>query len=247
MATYTQFEPRKALKAIRELLDNPDDLPKVFTILEALSGGTLSRLHATMARDETGVRLLAERPDIVPLLQDRDALRRLPAGTVGRAYLDFVESEGISAQGIRDANVMGRTHDRVLPPPLDYVQARMRDTHDLWHAVTGYKGGLLGELALLAFSLAQTWNPGVALIVVAGVLKISVTELTNVEVSPTQARAVVFDGFRRGRRAAWLPAQRWEDLLALPLEEARSKLRLGRPAQYTELRSDQLRAVAAAA
>ena len=48
---------------------------------------------------------------------------------------------------------------------LDYISDRMRDTHDLWHAVTGYKGDLIGEASLLGFSLAQTHNPGIAMIV----------------------------------------------------------------------------------
>ena len=32
--------------------------------------------------------------------------------------------------------------------------------------------------------------------------------------------------FRRGRRAAWLVAARWEELLARPLDEVRRRLRI---------------------
>ena len=42
---------------------------------------------------------------------------------------------------------------------------RMRDSHDLWHCVTGYSRDLVGEASLLAFTFAQTRNPGIGAIV----------------------------------------------------------------------------------
>jgi len=56
------------------------------------------------------------------------------------------------------------------------------------------------------------------------------------------ARETILDGYRRGRRAAWLPAVAWEELLALPLDEVRARLSAGEPVVYREIRSSQLRA-----
>src|SRR5262245_38444773 len=81
-----RFYPRRALRAARTLAANPDDLPQVFTIIESLSLDTLARLHARLAKSPSGQKLLAERPDIVDLLADREALRQLPEGSLGRAY-----------------------------------------------------------------------------------------------------------------------------------------------------------------
>src|SRR3974390_2556273 len=93
----------------------------------------------------------------------------MPEGSLGRAYLAFVESEGISAEGIRDASVKNR--ERSIPEAFAYLHCRMRDTHDLWHAATGYKGDVRGELALLAFTLAQNWNLGVALLIGTAIVR----------------------------------------------------------------------------
>jgi ubiquinone biosynthesis protein COQ4 len=237
LASFSKLDTRKAARAIRALLANPDDLPQVFTVLEALSGDTLDRMERRLEGSERGRRILAERPDIVPLFEDREALRRLPAGSLGRAYLAFVESENISAAGIQQASEAGFSHVTELPPSLAYLHQRMRDTHDLWHAVTGYKGDVLGETALLGFTLAQTWNPGIALIVAVGLFK--------THGSP-EARALILDGFRRGRRASWFPEQDWEAMLALPVGEVRAKLGVGAPPVYTPVRSADLRAAAAA-
>ncbi len=238
---YTQFSPRRALRAARTLAQNPDDLPQVFTIIESLSGHTLERIAARFGHSEEGRRLLAEKPDIVQLLADRKALAKLPQGSLGRAYLDFVERENISAAGIREAGAMGTAHPEALPAPLDWIHARMRDTHDLWHAAVGYSGDVLGETALLAFTLAQTRNPAIALIVGIGLFK------TLGSPHAAEARRTILDGFRRGRKAAWLASQPWESLLALPVTEVRRRLSLEAPPVYTEIRSAELRAEAAAA
>lgn len=222
----------RAVSAARALVANPDDLPQVFTIIESLSMGTLPRVTKRWMTSESGRRLLEKQPDIVELLADRAALAKLPEGSLGRAYLDFVESEGISAEGIRAANEQGKVNEAGLPPPLDYVHARMRDTHDLWHALTGYRGDVLGEIALLAFTFAQTKNPGIGLMIGIGFAKVGKTPET---------RRLILDGFRRGFNAAWLPAQEWEGMLALPVAEVRARLSIEAPPEYVPVRSAELR------
>lgn len=232
-----QFDLPRAFRAARTLAANPDDLPQVFTILEALSGNSLERTGRRMLKDDVGRRLVRARPDIVKLLADREALARLPDGSLGRAYLAFVQRENISPEGIRRAAEEGLTQKRSLPEPLDWVHARMRDTHDLWHAAVGYAGDVLGETALLAFIFAQTWNPAIALILCIGLAK-----TVNFRLGGAAARKTILDGFRRGLRARWLPSQDWESMLALPVADVRRRLALEAPPEYTEIRSTQLRA-----
>jgi ubiquinone biosynthesis protein COQ4 len=227
-----RFDVPRAGRALAALLRDPDDLPQVFTLIDAMSGTAPHRLLRGLRRRESGARLLRERPDIVPMLCDRAALRALPEGTLGRAYLAFVESEGISPEGIRDASVEGEAHGFERPDSFKYLHQRMRDTHDIWHAATGYKGDVVGELGLLAFTLAQNWNTAVAMIIVAGVLKGLGRGKTG----------LIADGFRRGRAAEWLPAAEWEALLPLPLTEVRKRLKLGPAPVYTPVRTSELRA-----
>ncbi len=238
--SHLQLQPRRAFQAARILASDPDDLPQVFTIIESLSADTLQRITSRMQRSDGGRRLLAARPDIVELLADRAGLEKLPEGSLGRTYLAFVERENISAAGIREAATKGMSRDRVLPAPLDFVHARMRDTHDLWHAVTGYSGDVLGEASLLGFIFAQTWNPGIAFI-----LGIAMTKTIRSKIGDgPAARRMILDGFRRGQKAAWLPAQEWESMLALPVEEVRGRLNVGAPPVYREVRSAEIKAAA---
>jgi ubiquinone biosynthesis protein COQ4 len=232
MEPVTPFEPRRAITALGRLLRDPDDLPQVFTIIQALSGRTPERLLARLKKMPAGAALLRSRRDIVPLLSDREGLRRMPDDSLGRAYLDFVESEGISADGIVDASMRG-FEERELSDEHFWLQQRMRDTHDLWHAVTGYKGDVLGEAAILAFLFAQTFNPGIG-----AILALSFILLAR----KPGAWRLIFSGFMRGRRAAWLPGVDWESLLTRPLTEVRAALKLDGPPSYTVVRSAQIRA-----
>jgi ubiquinone biosynthesis protein COQ4 len=227
------FSPRRAWLSLQRLLRDPDDLPEVFTLIQSLSGLAPERMRRRLRRTSTGARLLRARPDIVPLLSDREALRRLPAASLGRAYLDFVESEGISAAGIREANQRGTVDGFAPSDELAWVHGRMRDTHDLWHAVTGYQGDVLGESSLLAFLFAQTWNLGVGLIVMAALVK---------SAHDPEARRTIFDGFKRGFGAEWLPGVEWETLLSRPVAEVRALLSVPAPPRYRPIRSAELKA-----
>jgi ubiquinone biosynthesis protein COQ4 len=232
------IRPRDALRAIRKLLANPEDTAQVFAIIEALSGRNGERSLARFERTEQGRSLLRERPDLIQVLRDKETLRKFPDGTLGREYVRFLESEGISADGLLQASIDGRKKDAsTLPPDLEFFRSRMRDTHDLWHVVTGYKGDLLGEASLLAFSFAQTRNPGVGFIVAVALLR----------GKEPAVRRLIFQGFLRGARAAWLPVTNWEELLALPLEEVRARLNVDAPPRYVPFRAPEyLRAQVAA-
>jgi ubiquinone biosynthesis protein COQ4 len=228
-----KLDPRRALAALDKLLANPDDTSQVFTIVESLSGEAPLRVLRRLRTDAVGKRLLDTRADIRPLLLDRAALARMPRGSLAEAYLAFLDREGITADGLVEASLQGESGAFGRGTDLQYLADRMRDTHDLWHAVSGYQGDIVGETALLAFSVAQTRNPGVALIVLAALLRARDLELTR----------LVVNAFRDGRRAAWLPAVAWEELLPLPLAEVRRRLRIQHAPAYVPTRTSDMRAM----
>jgi ubiquinone biosynthesis protein COQ4 len=222
-----RVQPLRALRAMRALVRDPDDTAQVFTIVEALSGKNGERTLRRFRKTAVGRRVLAERRVLLDRLADRERLRALPEGSLGRAYLAFLEREQITAEGLVGASDAGRIA-RSDDADLRLLSDRMRDQHDLWHTVTGYHGDVLGEAALLAFTFAQTWNPGVGLIVGVAILESR---------RHPEMRRLIVRGFSRGLRAAWLPAADWEALLALPLEEVRRRLRVGQPPAYVPMRT----------
>lgn len=219
------YRPADAWRALKALLKNPEETEHVFTIVRALSGKTLLRGYNRFTATATGRAILDERRDLVAVLSDRDYLRSLPQGSLGQRYLAFVEREDLTADGLVEAS---RREQPPLNPNFARYAARLRDMHDLWHVTCGYGRDVAGEVCLLAFTMAQTRNPGLALIVLAGTLRIA--RSAGVSIVPAVAAA-----FRSGRRAAWLPAADWERLLAVPLEEVRAELNVHEPVPVLQI------------
>ncbi len=234
--TYsTGYRPLVALRALRQLIANPADTAQVFTIIEALSGGAPDRIMRRFRESPSGRKLLQSHSNLLTRLADRAALEALPDGTLGRAYLAFIDREGITPDGLVDASVEGELGEwRTRGDDFSYVNNRLRDTHDLWHVVTGYGGDVLGEAALLGFIAAQTTNPGMATMAFAAVLRSGDREVAK----------KVLAAFRAGRRAVWLVPIEWEALLAEPLDIVRARLGIVPVAPYVRLGTDWRREAA---
>jgi len=234
-----RIRPLEAVRGLRALAANPDDTPQVFRVIRALSGRSFERVFRRVKADPTGARILAERRRLLPVLADREALRSLPEGSLGREYARFMDAEGISPDGLVAASEQDAPD---VPNRLGeegrILGERLRDMHDLWHVTTGYSRDLLGEAALLAFTYAQTRNRGIGVIVAYGLYRLW-------RAGAREAVHMVRGGYRRGRRAAFLPARDWEALLPLPLDEVRQRLRIEPATPYTQRRSAGAAAAAA--
>lgn len=224
------MQPLVAWRAFQRLMDDPEDTAQVFRILRALSGNAVQRGYARFRRTSLGAQVLAERRDVLPLLEDRDGLGALPADSLGRAYLRFMETETLTPGGLVAASVEGEG-DEYTDEGFALYGRRLRDTHDLWHVATGYGRDGFGELCLLAFSYAQTWNFGLAFIVLLGTRRVARAH------RDVPAWRAVWQAYRAGRRAGWLPAADWEALLGRPLVEVRRELGLDAPSVYVQART----------
>jgi ubiquinone biosynthesis protein COQ4 len=212
--------PLEAVAALRRLVADPEQTEEVFVIMRALSGNALADGHARFAKTPLGAAALRAERDLLDTLCDRAALRRLPEGSLGRAYLDFVERAGIDAEGLVDASEATAKDYGDLTESEGRYARRLRDQHDLWHVLTGYSTQPYGEVCVVSFSYPQTKNLGFAAIALIGALKIAK------ESGSRQIFRDAWQAYRRGRHAAWLPGEDWESLLARPLEEVRARLHI---------------------
>ncbi|MFL2529329.1 MAG: Coq4 family protein [Candidatus Azotimanducaceae bacterium] len=229
--TKRHMQPIAAYRALRALLKDPDKTEEVFIIIRAMSGNSLGNCYKQFRKTRVGKEILAEKRQLLSVLQDRTKLAGLSAESLGRRYLDFIEREGIYAKGLVDAS------DEAIPisnPELRLYAERTRDMHDLWHVITGYGRDTFGEACLLAFTYAQTRNRGVGIIALVGFFKL------RKEIGSGVGRAM-WQGYQAGRRASWLPAQDWEKLLCLSIREVRRQLNIEEPTKYstkfTEMRN----------
>ncbi|MEM9743938.1 MAG: Coq4 family protein [Pseudomonadota bacterium] len=220
-----RLQPLTAFRALRRLIADPERTEEVFVVIRALSGTSLEQGYARFRATALGQRVLAEQRVLIDRLTDRTALRALPADSLGRAYLTFVEREGITAEGLVEAS----DHESLIADPgLLLFSQRQRDMHDLWHVTTGYGRDTFGEVCLLAFTYAQTRNRGLGVIALAGLAK-------HLRPMGWGVLSAFITAYRAGKRARWLPAEDWELLLTRPLDEVRTTLGISDPVRYRSL------------
>jgi len=209
-----------ALRSVRRLLADANDTAQVFRIMRALNTRSNRAGYERLLSTPEGGRIAYQRLELAERLADRTYIASCPAHSVGAAYAHFLRGTGFTADGLAQVS---RSDDLVLDAehPHAWFGRRTRDIHDIWHVLTGYRADdPLGEACLVAFSFAQTRGLGWALIAIGAAIKAWRTP------SGEPAVRAILEGYRNGRRAAWLQGEDYELLLAEPLDQARKRLRI---------------------
>jgi ubiquinone biosynthesis protein COQ4 len=235
-AGMPMFHPSRIAGGLKGIMEDPKDTRHVFTLFESMIGPIEVRQVGHFIESDEGRALFAKRPPVVEALTDRERLRQMPDGSLGRAYLAFVEAEGISADGLVEASQAGAHHGaRHVPRAGVPARVHARHARSLAHAHR-LQGDIVGELSLLAFGFAQMGNLGVAFLILTGLAGSALAggrpgASGLVDPRVFQNRAIILGGFVRGLRARWLPVTDWVSLLEQPLEDVRKQLAVGAAAR----------------
>ena len=226
------MQPIKAIKAITRLVRNPTHTHEVFIIIRALSGSDLQKGLNRFRTTEVGRSVLKDRTQLMNSLRNKTLLSELPQNSLGQRYLQFINEQGLSADGLVEASEE-QADALDADSDLALFATRQRDMHDLWHVLTEYGRDELGEACLLGFTYAQNKNRGVGFIALVGCFKLYRRHGLS-------AARSIFSAYLDGRRAAWLPQQDWEALLHEPIESVRKKLKISSPVLYQTCRDSYL-------
>ena len=96
-----------------------------------------------------GVSEIAKLP--LPRRHTLEELGACPENSVGRLFYNVIVDNSFDLE-VLDRDAIGLSQ---LPSPLDYLNTRMLQAHDLWHLVGGYETTSLHEIAISAFQMSQ--------------------------------------------------------------------------------------------
>lgn len=222
-----EFRPLKALHHFRKLIADKEDTEQVFHIIAALRGSKFRKIASTFWHSDKGQRILVSNQRLIDVLDDHDSIKKLPVGTVGRTYVDFMEREGLSAAGLEAEYAKFTDAGVRYEDGIDRYGDRLRDTHDMLHVLTGYGRDALGEQCVLAFTYAQNRNLGVGFIAYAGGF-----ELKRRVARSAPIMKAVHEGYRIGNAAKNIVHEDIVELLKEPLADARKRLGIAEPVAY---------------
>lgn len=223
------FRPVKALRHFGRLAANKEDTEQVFHIIDALKGKkSLRQMKEFIATPQA--RSLLERDEELPaILDDHDRWQELAPNSLAQNYVRFMKREGLTAAGLVEESRKFKPESELYHDIYEWYVERLRDTHDLFHVLTGYGRDPLGEVSLLGFSYEQNHSPGVLFIAYMGTRQIKKESGTS---------APVFEALREGRRLGRVAKKlAHQDLLGMmpsDIDEVRAELNLGEPRIYKE-------------
>lgn len=137
-------------------------------------------------------------------------LNGLPASTLGHAYSNHMLENNLKPDFYE-----------VVPISNDasYVMMRMRETHDLWHVLTGFGTSVPEELGLQAFMYAQIRTPLAPMLICGRTL---VAVFKNPKEVPE-----IFDrvahGWNLGIKAKPIFSLNWEENWQTPLKDIKAE------------------------
>ncbi|MBD1846932.1 hypothetical protein H6F89_26700 [Cyanobacteria bacterium FACHB-63] len=200
------------VRSVLNLLKSSDGTESVYDVEDAL-------LRSHPQTMEASVKYMLSDPGVAALANDRysapvpdiEQLMTCPPDSLGYAFAQYISGAGFDPGFYRKIEVVD---------DATCLLFRLRQTHDVWHVVTGMSVDVPGEIGLKAFEIAQTHRP-LAGILVAGAF------LNTMLNQPEQLGRLldrIAAGYRMGAKAKPLLAQRWEEHWEKPLTEWRSEL-----------------------
>lgn len=145
-----------------------------------------------------------------------EALARCPPESLGGQFHALIVDNGFDLE-VLDRDALGLDK---LAPPLDYLNARILQCHDLWHIVGGFETTALHEVAISAFQLAQFGHHYSAMFLGMVLTRIAFERPEGGQIMlPT-----ILTAWAHGRRTPPLLGVHWEAIWAKPLPAVRKTL-----------------------
>lgn len=223
------LRPLKVLHHFGKLIEDKEDTEQVFHIIEATKGKRSHRQAWDFIQSAEGQRFLHDETDIPAMLDDHARWADCGPNTVAAHYIAFMKREGLSAAGLVAESHKWLPADARPRDLTEWYFERLRDTHDLFHVLTGYGRDALGEASLLGFSYEQNFNGGILFIAYAGARQIK-------KMSHTKAPlyAAIKEGRRLGKAAGKIAHQDIAALMREDIDAARTRLNIGKPEVYRQ-------------
>jgi ubiquinone biosynthesis protein Coq4 len=213
--------PDEMWNAIWALVFDPDAGrdPADITIRTAALTGLLpeefNQRLASMARRYPGVADAAASG--LPPRFSLDDLARCPKASLAGQLYSLVVDDGFDLE-VLDRDSLGLTG---LPHPLDYLNVRILQCHDVWHLVAGYETTGLHEVAISGFQMAQFGHHYSSMFLGLVLTKVAFTQ-------PFEGTGFLLDtilsAYRHGRETPPLLGIEWEEIWDRPVDEIRVRL-----------------------
>jgi ubiquinone biosynthesis protein COQ4 len=201
----------KTLKGFIALASDVSQTTAVFDIADGLRETDLYQQFIEHAHSQHFVSQVIQERYFSPVRDLKDLLG-CPEGSLGHCYASTMLSNGLQPEFYRKLQI---------EDDYSYIAMRMRETHDIWHIITGFSTDLAGEAGLQAFTLAQMRSP--LAVTLLGAFFVNALK-SSTPLNPLFEK--IQQGWLMGETALPFLAEKWEDSWSRPLSEWRIALKV---------------------
>lgn len=145
-----------------------------------------------------------------------DQLAACPEGSLGHEFYRQIIDNNFDLE-VLDRDALGLAN---LPPPLDYLNVRILQCHDLWHILGGYHTTSLHEVGISAFQLSQFGHNYSAQFLAFIIAKAAIKRPEGLAL----LMEITMGAWRHGRATPQLLAVDWLDVWNEPTDAVRERL-----------------------
>lgn len=149
-----------------------------------------------------------------PARYDLEELIKLPPHTLGGAYARHMKANDLRVDYYPETTPRNRTQ---------YLRQRMRQTHDVWHVLTGFGTDEFEEVGIQGFYAGQ-FVSSMSGIIAAGAFLKSILRCRFDELHKHMDSFC--EGYCSGKRAESLLAVKWEEMWSESLDSLRRRYRI---------------------
>lgn len=208
-----QMRPITVLQPFLALLAGDKSLDVVGGMVSALlETPSFDLVVAHLKQDPQAEALISDRYMAPP--HDLDMLLQYPPDSLGYIYGTAMKARGFRAEELYESDP--------IYSDASYVDARLGQTHDIWHIITGFGVSPAEEMGLQAFHLPQFPYP-------LAVSLLSSTMMSTLIFDPEQLPSLleaIQTGWTMGKNAKSFFAQKWEEGWEKPLIQWRQELNI---------------------
>ncbi len=202
----------EALESFLNMVKAPDgNFDAINRLSKTLNDAeSLKLIIEYVSRHQQGKQAFLDRPRLGNIVFSQ--LLTLPQNTLGYIYADHMTRNGLTPLQASQVD-----------SDCQFFLAHIRETHDLWHIVTGCDTSIIGEIQLEAFYVAQLYASRFWLALLAKNLLKAV--VYDIEVAGKYMDAIT-QGWKMAQKAKPLFGIQWNNLWSTPLEDVRTSLNL---------------------
>lgn len=201
----------KLAKATLVYLKNPQNVDSVLNLGDQLKNKPLT---ITQENLKTLKNMYTENYGLSDIKLEQ--LSQMPKGSLGYEYFNYLKKNNLDPNFYKYENYKAPTG---LP---EYIKIRLRQTHDLWHLITGFDTSEEGEAGLIAFYYAQLKSNLSGYILCLSFVHFARKRREELPLLLDE----ITRGWALGKKAHALIAVKWEEHWEQPLKDLKLSLNL---------------------